>query len=236
VKDRVLGHKADAQHPDQGGSSFYIDSVHYFPNGFLAAADVNITSNLAFRQVFSDSIQQAISPEERSQVFINKSYRAYSFNFRMNSQATSLQNSQIRIRELPSVTFDRRPSIVRWLKKLPVYLSWESGVEGVSRKETAPDLALFRLEAGRDPIFTPSIVQRFDFHPVVSLPLSFAGWSLTATGGLRATTTRIRSTQLRSWCLRATSCAVTESLNWTCGRRRWRAIFVTATAQSGFRM
>ena len=187
VKDRVLGPKEDAEHPDQGGSSFYIDAVHYFPNGFLAAADVNITSNLAFRQVFSDSIQQAISPEERSQIFINKNYNAYSLNFRMNSQATSLQNSQIRIRELPSVTFDRRPSIVRWLKELPVYLSWEAGVEGVSRKETAPDLLLFRSEAGRDPIFTPSIVQRFDFHPSVSLPLSFAGWSVTAMAGARAT-------------------------------------------------
>ena len=187
VKDRVLGPKEDAEHPDQGGSSFYIDAVHYFPNGFLAAADVNITSNLAFRQVFSDSIQQAISPEERSQIFINKNYNAYSLNFRMNSQATSLQNSQIRIRELPSLTFDRRPSIVRWLKELPVYLSWEAGVEGVSRKETAPDLLLFRSEAGRDPIFTPSIVQRFDFHPSVSLPLSFAGWSVTAMAGARAT-------------------------------------------------
>jgi LPS-assembly protein len=187
VKDRVFGPKADALHPDQGGSSFYIDAVHYFPNGFLAAADVNITSNLAYRQIFSDSIQQAISPEERSQVFINKNYDAYSFNFRMNSQATSLQNSQIRIRELPSVTLDRRPSILRWLKQLPVYLSFESGVEGVSRKETSPDLALFRTEAGRDPIFTPSIVQRFDFHPSVTLPLSFGGWSLTATAGLRGT-------------------------------------------------
>jgi LPS-assembly protein len=187
VKDRVLGPKEDALHPDQGGSSFYIDAVHYFPNGFLAAADVNITSNLAFRQIFSDSIQQAISPEERSQIFINKNYDAYSFNFRMNSQATSLQNSQIRIRELPSVTLDRRPSILRWFKELPVYFSFESGVEGVSRKETAPDLALFRSEAGREPIFTPSIVQRFDFHPIVSLPLSFGGWSLTATAGVRAT-------------------------------------------------
>ena len=187
VKDRVLGPKEDALHPDQGGSSFYVDAVHYFPNGFLAAADVNITSNLAFRQIFSDSIQQAISPEERSQIFINKNYDAYSFNFRMNSQATSLQNSQIRIRELPSVTLDRRPSMLRWFKKLAVHFSFESGIGRVSRKETAPDLALFRSEAGRDPIFTPSIVQRFDFHPTVSLPLSFGGWSLTATAGLRAT-------------------------------------------------
>ena len=108
VKDRVLGPAEDADHPDQGGSSFYVDAVHYFPNGFLAAADVNITSNLAFRQVFSDTIQQAISPEERSQIFINKNYNAYSLNFRMNTQATSLKNSQIRIRELPST--DVRPA------------------------------------------------------------------------------------------------------------------------------
>jgi len=103
--------------------------------------------------------------EERSQIFINKNYNAYSLNFRMNSQATSLKDSQIRLRQLPSLNFDRRPSIVRWLKELPVYLSWESGVEGVSRKETAADPVLFRSEVGRDPIFTPSIVQRFDFTP-----------------------------------------------------------------------
>ena len=187
VKDRFFGPKADAEHPDQGGSSFYINAVHYFPNGFLATADVNITSNLAFRQIFSDSIQQAISPEERSQVFINKNYHAYSFNFRLNTQATSLQNSQIRIRELPSVSLDRRPSPLHWFKNIPVYYSFESAVEGVSRKETPGDLATFRAEAGRDPIITPSIVQRFDFHPNMSVPLNFSGWSLTATAGARAT-------------------------------------------------
>ena len=187
VKDRMFGPKADAQHPDQGGSSFYIDAVHFFPNGFLAAADVNITSSLAFRQIFSDSIQQAISPEERSQVFINKNYHAYSFNLRLNTQATSLQNSQIRIRELPSVSLDRRPSPLHWFRNIPVYYSFETAVEGVSRKETAGDLAIFRAEAGRDPIITPSVVQRFDLHPNISVPLNFAGWTLTATGGVRAT-------------------------------------------------
>src|SRR5262249_30370524 len=187
VKDRILGHKADADHPDQGGSSFYVDAVHYFPNGFLAAADVNITSSLVFRQIFSDSIQQAISPEERSQVFLNKNHDGYSFNFRLNTQATSLQNSQIRIREMPSVSIDRRPSPLSWLKKVPLYYSFEAAAEGVSRKETAADQALFLLEAGRLPILTPSIVQRLDLHPNVQLPLSFGGWSITATGGARAT-------------------------------------------------
>ncbi|HEX5888137.1 MAG TPA: putative LPS assembly protein LptD, partial [Pyrinomonadaceae bacterium] len=60
VKDRIFGPEEDEAHPDQGGSSIYVDGVHYFKNGFIAAADVNITSNLAFRQVFSDNIQQAI--------------------------------------------------------------------------------------------------------------------------------------------------------------------------------
>jgi LPS-assembly protein len=187
VKDRILGHKTDASHPDQGGSSFYIDAVHYFANGFLAAADVNITSSLTFRQIFSDSIQQAISPEERSQVFLNKNYHAYSFNLRMNSQATSLQNSQIRIRELPSISIDRRPSPLPWLRKIPIYYTLEGSADGVSRKETPSDVGLFLIEAGRLPIDTPSVVQRLDLHPDVIVPLSFGGWNVTATAGARAT-------------------------------------------------
>jgi LPS-assembly protein len=164
VKDRILGPHEDAAHPDQGGSSFYVEGVHYFPNGFTAAADVNVTSNLAFRQVFSDSIQQAISPEERSQVFVNKDHKDYSFNFLARAQVTNLPNTRIRIREMPSVTIDKRPSPLSFLKKIPVYFSYEGGAEGVSRKETTDDLTTFRLEVGRDPLISPSMVQRLDFH------------------------------------------------------------------------
>lgn len=187
VKDRIFGPEADETHPDQGGSSFYIEGVHYFPNGFTAAADVNITSNLAFRQIFSDSIQQAISPEETSQVFVNKNHNEYSFNFLARSQVSSLPNARIRIRELPSVSIDRRPSPLSFLKKLPVYFSFEGSAEGVSRKETVEDLATFRNEVGGEAIISPTIVQRLDFHPRLELPLHFSGWSLTATGGGRVT-------------------------------------------------
>jgi len=38
-----------------------------------------------------------------------------------------------------------------------------------------------------EPIITPSIVQRLDLHPSISLPLDFDGWTLTATAGARAT-------------------------------------------------
>ena len=187
VKDRIFGPHEDVNHPNQGGSSLYVNGVHYFPNGFIAAADVNVTSNLAYRQVFSDSIQQAISPQETSQVFVNKDYNDYSFNFLSRSQVTSLPNSRIRIRELPSVTMEKRPSPLDFIKKLPLYFSFEAGAEGVSRKETVENLALFRIEAGGDPIISPSMVQRLDVFPHLALPLSFSGWSLTATGAGRVT-------------------------------------------------
>jgi LPS-assembly protein len=187
VKDRIFGSSESAQNPNQGGSSFYIDGVHYFPNGFLAAADVNVTSNLAFRQVFSDSIQQAISPEERSQVFVNKNFGDYSFNFLARSQVTSIPNTRIRTRQLPSISLDKRPSALRYFERLPVYFSFEGAMEGVSRKETVDDIDLFHREVQGEPIITPSIVQRLDVHPRFEVPVNFGGWSVTAMAGIRAT-------------------------------------------------
>ncbi|OLE55105.1 MAG: hypothetical protein AUG51_05605 [Acidobacteria bacterium 13_1_20CM_3_53_8] len=187
MRDRILGHRADADHPDQGGSSFYARGVHYFPNGFLAAADVNITSSLTFRQVFSDTIQQVISPEERSQVFINKNFGDYSFNFLARSQVITIPNTRIRIRQLPSFTLDKRPSALRFFERVPVYFSFEGGMEGVSRKETVDDIAAFNQQVRGLPILTPSVVQRLDIHPVFSVPLNFSGWTVTATAGLRGT-------------------------------------------------
>lgn len=192
VKDRTLGHKADATHPDQGGSSLYVEGVHYFPNGFIAAADVNVTSNLAYRQVFSDSIQQAISPEERSQVFVNKDLNEYSYNFLARSQVTSLPNSgaantRVRIRNMPSVEIEKRATVLNYLQKLPIYFSFAASADGVSRKETVDDLLAFRRDVGGNPIVSPSIVQRLDYHPNLQVPVSFYGVSLTASLGGRIT-------------------------------------------------
>jgi len=187
VKDRIFGRKADEAHPDQGGSSLYVDGVHYFKNGFIAVADVNITSNLAFRQVFSDNIQQAISPEETSQVFINKDHDEYSFNFLARTQVTSLTNARIRIRQLPGISIDKRPAIVSFFKSLPLYFSFSGSADGVSRKETVEDAVQFVSDVGGNPIISPSIVQRLDLHPRFELPLNFAGWTITASGAGRVT-------------------------------------------------
>ena len=139
VKDRIFGHEEDATHPDQGGSTVYAEGVHYFSNGFTAAADVRLTSNLAFRQQFLDGVQQIISPIEVSQGFINKSWNSFTLNLLARSQVISIPNVRIKTRKLPSVNFEKRPTMLSFLK--PLYFSFDASVEGVSRREEVDDPA-----------------------------------------------------------------------------------------------
>jgi LPS-assembly protein len=185
VKDRIFGSKADADHPDQGGSIVYAQGVHYFSNGFTAAADVRLTSNLAFRQVFSDGIQQIISPIEVSQVFVNKSWDNYTLNLLARSQVISIPNVRIKTRNLPSVNFDKRPSQLSFLK--PLYFSFKSSIEGVSRREEVDDITLYRRQTGSDPVVSPVLGQRMDIYPQVTLPISTKYFNFTATTSARVT-------------------------------------------------
>ncbi len=185
VKDRIFGHSADADHPDQGGSIVYADGVQYFSNGFTAVADVRLTSNLAFRQVFSDGIQQIISPIEVSQAFVNKSWNNYTLNLLARSQVISIPNVRVKTKNLPSINFDKRPSPLSFWKSS--YFSFKTSLEGVSRREEVDDAVLYRQQTGSDPVVTPALGQRFDIHPQISIPFYFKYFNLTATGGTRVT-------------------------------------------------
>ncbi len=185
VKDRIFGAKEDADHPNQGGSIFYAEGVQYFSNGWTAAADVRVTSNLAFRQVFSDGVQQIISPIEVSQAFANKSWSNYTLDLLGRSQIVSIPNVTISTKNLPSVHFEKRPSRLSFLKG--VYFSFKTGVEGVSRRESVSDLALYRSQTGSDTIRTPLFNLRYDAYPQVTIPISTKYLNVTATGAFRVT-------------------------------------------------
>jgi LPS-assembly protein len=185
VKDRIIGPHEDADHPDQGGSIVYAEGVHYFPNGFTAAVDVRLTSNLAFRQVFSDGIQQIISPIEVSQAFVNKSWSSYTLNVLARSQVISIPNVRIKTRNLPSISFEKRPSLLSFLK--PVYFSFRTSLDGVSRREEVDDVALYQSITGNDPVQTPAVGQRFDVYPEFSLPINTKYFNFTATAAGRVT-------------------------------------------------
>ncbi|MGI9036428.1 MAG: LPS-assembly protein LptD [Pyrinomonadaceae bacterium] len=185
VKDRIFGKPADTANPDQGGTSFYAQGVHYFSNGFTAAADVRQTSSLAFRQVFSDRIQQIISPIELSQVFVNKSWNDYTLNILARSEQISIPNVRVKTRNLPSISFEKRPSELSFFKN--AYFSFKSAAEGVSRRESVDDINLYRSQTGGDPIETPALSQRLDIHPQISIPFSTKYFSFLATVGARST-------------------------------------------------
>ncbi|MEO6726915.1 MAG: LPS assembly protein LptD [Blastocatellia bacterium] len=198
VLDRLLGPKlrdncnpatADDKCllPDQGGSSFYAEGVHNFKNGFVAVADVNITSSFTFRQVFSDNILSAISPEERSLFYLNKNWRSFSFNAQFGEQSSFIgefdkngnfvSDQIVKVRKFPSVELSKRSTQIS--DSLPFYFSFDSSLEGVRRSETSGDN--FNLK-------TPSVVQRLDFAPRLTFPLkSFAGFTLTPSIGIRST-------------------------------------------------
>lgn len=185
VKDRIFGAKESAENPNRGGSLFYADGVHYFPRGYTAVADVRLTSNLSFRQEFSDGIQQIISPIEVSQVYLNKSWNSYTLNLLARSQVISIPNVRIKTRNLPSINFDKRPSEIPFLKN--VYFSFKTSFEGVSRREEVENVALYREIAGNNPVNTSKNSQRIDIHPQITVPLNFKYFTLTATGGTRFT-------------------------------------------------
>ncbi|MDM7923932.1 MAG: LPS assembly protein LptD [Pyrinomonadaceae bacterium] len=185
VKDRIFGDDASPENPDQGGSIVYAEGVHYFQNGFTAAADVRLTSNLAFRQVFSDGVQQIISPIEVSQAFVNKSWNNYTLNLLARSQVISIPGIRIKTRNLPSFQFEKRPSMISFLK--PLYFSFKAGVEGVSRREEADSVGTFQTQMGYDPVVSPALGQRFDLYPQVTLPINTKYVNFTASGAFRVT-------------------------------------------------
>lgn len=185
VKDRIFGSKASAETPDQGGSIVYAQGVQYFSNGFTAAADVRLTSNLAFRQVFSDGIQQIISPIEVSQAFINKSWDNYTLNLLARSQVISIPNVRIKTRNLPSINFEKRPSRLSFFDN--AYFSFKTSLEGVSRREETDNISLYRQQTGTDPVVSPALGQRLDVFPQFTIPFYTKYVNFTATAGTRVT-------------------------------------------------
>jgi LPS-assembly protein len=185
VQDRIFGPGPDAAHPDQGGSIVYAEGVQYFPNGFTAAADVRLTSSLDFRQVFSDGVQQIISPIEVSQAFVNKSWNNYTLNLLARSQVISLPNVREKTRNLPSINFEKRPSMLSFLPG--VYFDFKTSLEGVSRREDVDDINLYRQQTGGDPVVTPALGQRLDIFPEFLFPLHTRYFNVTASAAGRVT-------------------------------------------------
>src|SRR5262249_19870067 len=68
-----------------------------------------------------------------------------------------------------------------------LYFGFRTSLEGVSRREEAADIGLYRQQTGSDPIVSPTLGQRLDVFPEFMLPLHTRYFNLTATAAGRVT-------------------------------------------------
>ena len=109
----------------------------------------------------------------KSAAFLTKNLNGFSFNFltaRYQNFQSTTPGDVVTIIHAPSFEIS---SGERRIGRTPVYWSFDSAAEGVSRKEPG--------------FLTEDLVARFDAHPRASLPLLLGGWTLRPEIGLRET-------------------------------------------------
>ena len=142
--------------------------------GFRAVSNIDYLSSFLFRLAFNETFSQAINSEVKSQLFLSRAYKGFSFggmveryqNFfqttKPNGDLTSpaVFNS-IRILHTPDADVS---SVERPLGRSPLFWSFDSSVAGLSRSEPG--------------FHTSNLLGRFDLSPEISLPLQWRGWDL----------------------------------------------------------
>ncbi len=158
----------------EGGQEVRLTSEgNYY--GFRAVSDVDYLSSFLFRLAFNEVFTQAINSEVKSQLFLSKNYKGFSFggvieryqDFFQTVSPTSgtLSNpptfDSIRILHTPSIELT---SLDRPLWHLPLLWSVDTSISGLSRTEPG--------------FHTSNLLGRVDLSPEISMPLHFWGWSL----------------------------------------------------------
>jgi LPS-assembly protein len=152
--------------------------------GFRAVSDIDYLSSFLFRLAFNEVFTQAINSEVKSQVFLARNYKGFSFGgvieryqdfFQTVNAATgTLSNppsfDSIRILHTPSIDAS---SVDRSLWHLPLLWSVDGSVSGLSRSEPG--------------FHTGNVLGRVDLRPEISMPLHFWGWSLRPSLALHDT-------------------------------------------------
>jgi LPS-assembly protein len=173
VHDRGLPGTNGVRMP-QGGHESHFTLDAELPQGWRAAADVNTLSSLTFRLAFASTFTEAVNAEVASTAFLTNNFRGYSLNFAANGYKnffSTTPETSVELRTAPEVRFDS-VDLAPW--KCPVYLGIDAYADGVSRSD--PGLK------------TPTVVQRTEIAPRVTLPLRWEPWiGLTSTFAARVT-------------------------------------------------
>lgn len=175
---------------NQGGQDVTLRARYDVLTGFGSAGDTRLVadaeylSSYIYREAFTDNFNQAVSTDILSTFYGVRNINGYSAALRTDryeglkprpqteaeiASGAPLVNSQVTIFHIPALTLT---STDRWLKGTPFFWNIDSSIGGLKRTQ---------------PEFTTSGVGRFDVHPEVALPLSFAGIHVRPSLGVRET-------------------------------------------------
>ena len=142
--------------------------------GFRAVSNVDYLSSFLFRLAFNEVFTQAVNSEVKSQLFLSKTYKGFSFggmveryqNFFQTTTANGMLSNppsfdSIRILHTPSVDAS---SVDQSIPHSPFFWSFNASLAGLSRGEPG-------FSSG-------TLLGRFDFNPEISMPVHLSGWSL----------------------------------------------------------
>ncbi|PYX48868.1 MAG: hypothetical protein DMG79_10740 [Acidobacteria bacterium] len=142
--------------------------------GFRAVSNIDYLSSFLFRLAFNEVFTQAVNSEVKSQLFLSKTVKGFSFGGMVERYQDFFQNTNsdgtlsnpptfnnVRILHTPSADAS---SVDQSVGHSPVFWSFEASVAGLSRSEPG--------------FHTGTLLGRFDFNPQISLPLQFLGWSV----------------------------------------------------------
>ena len=167
VDDRGLPGAGGVRVP-QGGHESETKLDAQLPGGWRAVADVNTLSSLTFRLAFASTYADAVNAEVASTAFLTNNFDGFSLNFAGNTYKnyfSSTPQTSVDLRTAPEMRFDS-VDIAPW--KWPVYLGIETSEGGESRQDPT--------------LNTQAFVQRTEFAPRITIPLSWQPWfGLTTT-------------------------------------------------------
>jgi LPS-assembly protein len=179
------GYYSGGVYVNQGGQDFTLLGRHDFSDesttqpaiSTRVVADMEYLSSYPYREAFTENFNQAVSTDILSIAYGVRQTDGYSVDVRADRYqglkrvpTTTTPGQQVRIFHAPSLDFDMTDHAL--------------GNSGLHWNVEASAAGLKRVE----PFFvTGGMIERVDMHPVISYPLTFAGWHVRPSVGVRNT-------------------------------------------------
>jgi len=202
------GYVTGGNYVNQGGEDVTFLGRHDFSKQTRVVGDAEYLSSYPYREAFTENFNQAVSSDILSSAYGVHEANGYAVSLRADryqglkraaTPATettpAVPEQEVRIFHSPSLDLETTDHQIGRSGLL-----WNVEGSGAGLKRVQPGFA------------TSGLTERFDFHPQISYPLSFGGWRLRPTAGMRETVySRSRGTPYASGAPVESSTGVTRT-------------------------